>query len=576
MAEKENSEQPKKGLPKFDWDRFQRNRFTYNWQFYSEEHEHHFKYTDDYLYEEGAIMEGKERTECVEVELYKSPEKPPWDFHIRYSNWQLALRVEFFKEVFDERAFVEGYQPQHKFQRLVIPPAIHEEILNVINDFKLLHIRDLLLELIASAQDIYIRDVAFWERPENQKLITTAEKETQKAIQVIKQARIDWKSLDQYDRKPIPKLDHIKFVFNTGTIKLEHEWLAGEFIENMKRAYDDLHYKDWEKDLARYPVRFEENAHKSKFKYRLAKSYYNLLTKTKCFEVTEATPYPNQLMLCIAKLIEFSLIPVGDWADSDDVKVKHIRNWLKRNDLEPKLTFAEVPADLEKLKKYFEPNFLEMANSTKRADAISVAFFICHRFDIPDLLPELIHIASCIKETNWLVGHQMTSNSRMNEPDIPEMDAFRLLMNGIKGKKKLTSLKFTIEGEDGEQKLSSRLPLYLIEEALNEYYQSDQIEFDADAIPTTYKKNEDGSIKIEKAAKFNLPHERHLVRLVHSLYNYLKDHSGIEEGEILPGQQYYEIIGILFKETWVFYNKMVDDRSVVEKIKQWHSLNEES
>jgi Formate-dependent nitrite reductase, periplasmic cytochrome c552 subunit len=387
-----------KELPKFDWAKFQRDRFTYKWQFFSKKHQHHFEYSEDRLYRKGAIMDSEKQTECIEVQLYKSPEKPPWDFHIRYSNWQLALRVEFFKEVFDERAFVEGYQPQHKYVRLIIPPAIHHEILNVINDFELLHIRDLILELIATAQDIYIRDVAFWERPENQKLITSAEKETQKAIQIIKQARIDWKSLDQYDRKPIPKLDHIKFVFNTGTIKLEHEWLAGEFIENMKRAYDDLHYKDWEKDLARYPVRFEENAHKSKFKYRLAKSYYNLLTKTKSIEVTEDALYPNKLMLGIAKLIEFSLIPVGDWADSDDVKVKHIRNWLKRNDLKPKLTFAEVPADLEKLKEYFEPNFLEMANSTKRVDAISVAFFICNRFDIPDLLPELIHIASCIKE----------------------------------------------------------------------------------------------------------------------------------------------------------------------------------
>ena len=502
MAEENEKKEKQEGLPKFDWAKFQRNRFTYKWQFYSEKHQHHFEYTDDYLYEKGAIMEGEERTECVEIELYKGPEKPPWDFHIRYSNWQLALRVEFFKEVFDERAFVEGYQPQHKYVRLVIPPTIHNEILNVINDFELLHIRDLLLELIATAQDTYIRDVAFWERPENQKLITSAEKETEKAIQVIDQSGVDMKSWREFEGKVRPQLDHIKFVFNTGTIKVEHEWLAREFIENMKRAYDDMHYKDWKKDLARYPDRFDENANKAKFKYRLAKSYYNLFTKGKFFEIPEGAKSTNRLLLCIAKLIEFSLIPVGDWEETDDMKVKHIRNWLKRNDLEPKLTFAEVPADLEKLKKYFEPNFLEMADATKRADAISTAFYVCHRFDIQDLLPDVIHIASCIKETNWLVGHQMTSNSRMNEPNIPEMNAFRQLMNGVKNKKKLTSIKFTMEGEDGEQELTSRLPLYLIEEALKEYYQNDQIEFDADAIPTTYKKNEDSSIKIEKAPPY--------------------------------------------------------------------------
>jgi len=120
------------------------------------------------------------------------------------------------------------------------------------------------------------------------------------------------------------------------------------------------------------------------------------------------------------------------------------------------------------------------------------------------------------------------------------------------------------------------LPLYLVEEALRDYYQGHQVEFDTDTIPTTYQKNEDGSIKIDKKPRFSLPHERHLVRLVHSLYNFLKDHSGIEEGEIMPGEQYYEIIALLFKESWVFYHKMFDDRFVVQKVKQWHKLNKES
>lgn len=574
--EKEKEEEDKDIFPQFNWSDFQRDRFTYNWQFYSEEHNHYFEYTEDYLYEEGALFEGEERVDCREVVLYGLPEKPPYDFYIRYCNWQLSLRVQFFKEVFNERSFVEGYQPQNKFQRIVIPPAIHNEILNIINDFGLLNIRDLILELIASAQEIYVQDVAFWERPENQKLITSAKKETKKAIQVIEQSGVDGQTRRQFEGEIKPHLEHIKFVFNTGTIKLEHDWLVREFIENMKRSYDGMRYKDWKKDLKRYPDRFEENAYKSKFKYRLAKSYYNLLTKAKFFEVTEDVLYPNRLMLCIVKLIEFSLIPIGHWDETEDVKVKHIRNWLKRNDLEQKLTFTEIPADIEILKKYFEHNFIEMANSTKSADVISVAYFICHRFDIPDLFPAFSHIASCIKETNWLIGHQMTSNSHVNEPDIPEMNAFRKLMNDVKGKQKLAILKFSFEDDDKEYKLTQRLPLYLVEEALRDYYEGNQVEFDTDTVPTSYKKNEDGSIKVSKEPRFNLPHERHLMRLVHSLYNFLKDNSGIEEGEILPGERYYEIIALLFKESWVFYHKMFDDGYVVQKVRQWHKLTKES
>ena len=572
MAEQNKNEE----LRKFEWEKFQKDRYTYNWQFYSDEHKHYFEYSNDYLYKEGAILEGQKQDECVEIELFRSPEKPPYDFYINHSNLQLSLRVEYFKEVFDERAFIDGYQPQHKFHTIVLPTAIYYEIMNVINDYELLHVKDMIFELVATAQDIYIRDMAFWKRPENQKLITSAKKETQKVIQVIEQSGVDVKSVMKFEGKIRPRLEHINFVFNTGTIKLEHEWLAREFIENMKRHYDDMPYKDWKKDLARYPERFEENVHKFKFKYRLAKSYYNLFSKTKLFEVTEGALYPNRLMLCIAKLIEFSLIPVGDWDETNAVKEKHIRNWLVRNDLEPMVTHAEVPADLERLKKYFEPNFIEMANDTKRADAISVALFICHRFDILNLLPDLIHIASCIVETNWIVGHQMSSNSRMNEPDIPEMNALSKLMNGIKDKKKLISLKYTFEGEETEQLLSSRLPMFLIEKALRNYYEGYRVEFDCDVVPTSYKKNEDGSIKIDKEPRINLPQERYLVRLVHSLYNFLKDHSGIEEGKILPGQHYYEIIALLFKETWVFYQKYLDDKAVVEQIKEWHNISSDT
>lgn len=564
------------GSSKFDSYQWQINQFTYEWQFYSEKHELYFKHTDDLLYEKGAIFEGQKRSKCVEVQLFKSPEKPRGDFHIRYTNWLLYLRVKFFKEVFNERAFVEGFLPQHKFKKLVIPQDIYFEILNVINEFDLLHIRDLLLEVIASAQEIYIRDVAFWEIPENQKLITSAESETAKAIKVIEQSGVDIKSWRGPEDKFSHELDHIKFVFNTGTIKLEHKWLAREFVESMKRAYDERYYKDWKKDLARYPARFEENAHKSSFKYRLAISYYNLFSEEKFFEIPEGVHSTNKLLRCITKLLEFSFIYVSDKYEPEYIKIKSTKNWLKRNIIEPNLTYAEVPADLEKLEKYFDLNFLEMANAIKRTDAISIAFGITHRFDIPDLLSDFAHIASCIKEANWIIGHQMTSSRRIYEPDIPEMDAFRLLMNGIKGKKKLTYLKFIMEGKDGEHELSSRLPLFLIEKALRKYYEDYQVEFDTDVVPTSFKRKKDGSIEIEMEDRINLPHQRFIVRLVHSLYNYLEDNSEREEGKTIPVRQFYEIIAVLFRETGVFYLKYLDERSIIKQIEEWHHLNLES
>jgi len=131
------------------------------------------------------MEKAKQDPEFFEKQLYWTPDHPPYDFFIRYHNWQLGLLVEFFKEVFEEKAFLHGYQPSNKYYRVILPKTKHDEIINCINDFELLPIRDLLFEVIAIAQDNYVEHIAFWERPEMQKLVTSAEKETQKAIQII-------------------------------------------------------------------------------------------------------------------------------------------------------------------------------------------------------------------------------------------------------------------------------------------------------------------------------------------------------------------------------------------------------
>lgn len=560
----------------FEIEEWRRRRFTYYWQFYNKKNENYYEYGIDFYHQKGEIFEGEDIVECIEVVLYKSPDNPPFDQYIRHSNWQLGLLVEYFKEVFNESAFIEGFQPKHKFQVIVIPPSIYHEILNVINDYQLLHIRDLLLEIIAIAQSIYIRDVAFWDSTEGKKYISSAEKEANEAIRVLEQSGVDLRARARYSGEVAPNLDYINFVFDREIIKIEHDYLKSEFINAIVELFDNMSYKDWRKQLAQLPAQVEEFANEAKFKYFLAKSYYNLFTKGGFFELPEGAKTTNPLMLCIAKLMEFSLIPIVSWEETDEMKIKHIRNWVKRNDIDPMLRFTEIPADLEKLKHYFDSSFLGMTGSIKRIDAVHAAWFICQRFDIQELLPELIHIASCIKETNTLIGHQMTSNVRVGEPDMPELHAFRLLMNGINQGGKLSSMKFIIEGEQGEHELTSRLPLYLIESALRSYYNINQIEFDSDTIPTTYEKLGDGKIKVEKSHRFNLPHERHVVRLVHSLYNYLQDHLGVDDDEMQLKNRYYAIIAVLFKETWVFYSKEVDEAYAIRKIKQWHQLSPQS
>ncbi len=554
---------------RFDWKSYNQARHTYVFQYLHPERQIYIPYFDLFSKSVKRMEAGKAHSDYCEVSLYKSPERPPYDFSIQYNNWQLGLLVKFFKEVFEERAFIEGYQPSNKFFRIILPRQERDRISNFINDFELLTIKDLIYEIIAIAQEKYVEDIAFWERPENQKIIKTAEKETKKAIEVLE--RIDDKKWLRGEAKRPPELVHINFVFQDGTIKIEHPWLAKEFIEHFKEHYDDLPFRNWRKNLERYPNRFESNLKGLEFKYRLAKSLYNMLTQSKQFKVSDGEPYPNKLMLCIARVLEFCLIPVGSFDETDGVKIKHVRNWLKRKDLEESIIATPIIPDKERLLKYFEPNFVNLTGDIKKLDAISTAVYLTKRFDLERLLPDLVHIAQVLREGYWLIGHQMFGGNQPTPP-FKEFNAFQELVLAIKERKRtISKVRFTLEGDTTEHELSQRLPLYLIEEALRDYIQDNQSEFDTDAVKTSIERTPEG-FKVEKGNQFSLPEERFLIRFVDSFYNYLLHEAPPSELDYLPSKDYYTIIANMLQMSWCFYNKMDPEWFIVAKVKQWHEL----
>ncbi|MFH2140941.1 MAG: hypothetical protein ABIJ97_00860, partial [Bacteroidota bacterium] len=274
-------------------------------------------------------------------------------------------------------------------------------------------------------------------------------------------------------------------------------------------------------DLERYPARFKENIHNQQFKYRLVKSFYNLFSKGGFFNVTTKEPTPNKLMLCIAKLVEFCLIPVAGPDELDEIKIKNIRNWLKRKELKPGITWVQPKQKKSKLPKYFHSDLRIAPMNAWRADAIFIGCFIGKRFNIEHLMPELIHIAQSLKEGNMFRGHQITAGGIPQAAPFPEFDNFRKIINGVKSKKKITSLKYKLEGDDKEYDLLQRLPLHLIEQAIKEYSEDHQVEIDTDLYKTTITDLGDGKINVTKADCFNLPEERFMIRFVKSFYDFL-------------------------------------------------------
>ena len=553
-----------------DSDHLRRSQHTYVFHYYNPKIHHYFPYFRLVALSEKELERAKQDPDFQEVELYKSPDGPPFDEYIRHSNRQLGLRVKYFMEVFEERSFIEGYQPSTKFYRVILIKSIHQEIERCIEEYNLQPIHDLVYELIAITQEKYVEHIAPWETDDMQKIVNTADTEARKVIDLLD--RLDSKPYERGERQsPPPKLKYIKFGLPNGDVRLEHPFLISDFINNFKKSYNEAGMKDWRLELERFPEHFEDNVRNQQFKYKLALSFYNLLTGEGFFTVTTEEPRPNQLMLGIVRLLEFCLIPIGKPSTIDEDKPTIIRNWLKRNEIEAPMVAAEVPADTTRLLKYFEPDLIHSAGDIKDLHALSIASGLSKRFKLPRLFPDFAHLIQALTEIRWLLSSHFVGAGSGMTPTFPELTAFNHLTEGLDSSKKLKSLKFTLEGDETEHELTQRLPLHIIEQAIKEYSEDHSVEFNVDAIPTKITRTESGELHIQHQPRFNNPANRFLVRFVGSFYAYLLAEAPPGERDYMPSERYYAIIGAVLTYAR-FLPSLGPDQFAIQKVKEWHRL----
>jgi hypothetical protein len=552
---------------KYDWEKARERRHTYVFKQYNEEVKLFFPTYDKKTLEQYPSGRSKEILKVFERELYKSPEKPPYDNYIHHSNWQLDLLIEFFGDVFHDKSAQLGIGPSHTYFKVILPDKTYKEIMEVINENGLLQIRDLIFEIISIAQKKYTEDIAFWEQDSSRKLINTARKESLKAIDVIEKANpinlIDGGS---------SRLTGINFLFNDSVIKINHEWLAGEFVEHFKEHYSNLLYKDWRKDLERYPLRYEENKDKLNFRFILALSFYNLLTETGIFKIEKKGAVPNNLMHCIAKLMEFSLINIFKDGDSQSEKAKKVRNWIKRSTLKRIPAYQNVKADLPKLRKYFSEDFLGLGEDVKRADAVSAAIYFGKRFGLEAAGADLAHLYQCLEQVNFYIGYQISGERKRSGSNFAEFEAFKTLLEGVNAGRNIQSISFKIEGNDAELPIVSALPLQIIQEALKKYQDNNRVEVDTELYKVHFKKTDNGSIQIRSEKTFSAPEDRFIVSFVGGFYNYLKNETSLPEDEFYPKRRYYNIIGKFLSFSRFFYADEVAEDYAEQKVGNWHSL----
>lgn len=493
---------------------------------------------------------------------------------LRFLSQMEQAFLHFFKEVFEIKTYERGVGYSFDLARIVLPKSKYDEIMGVIEKHGLFQIWELVFFIIAKAQDLYNDEIRFCESKEQRDKVRNIYKEVDKAIDLIE--RVDKEEDIFSERSKIPnKLTHINFCFQTSkTIQIKDPNLTNGFVRYFKDHYNNCFYKDWKLQLQLEPAYYEEDRRREQFRFRYAIALYNFLTNTSLIKIGD-DPYPNNLMDCIFRIIEFSLIPIVKFEHPDDLKIRNVRNWIKKHSLKPDTTFEKIEPDLNKLYKYFDKEFIDSVGPVKRADSIKNGYILAMSFKTEPILNELIHISNCLKDWHMRVSQQLESGPVIpeNNPLPAEYEPFKLFVESAAAGKKIDKLTFTVNGEEKSYTLTDKLPLHFIQSAIKYHYESFREDYETDILQSDIKNGKSlESFSVKTTGNFNLPEERFLPKFVNAFFNFLKDEVPPLEKEYDVSERYYALIAKALHENYYFRDLYPEDGYLKSKVKYWHSL----
>ncbi len=232
-----------------------------------------------------------------------------------------------FKEYFGG---VFGATAPYSNEWILLPRSKYNEFLQIVRRFELHEYSDFLLESICKAQDILDREIEDWESADYQKLKKTAFSEAESLTKIVQKNKDLNSQLKTEKSKLSLGLLKITAVYSNETINISNQFLLSDIkdkFEDILRFWGDGNWKEGAVGFARS---FDEYPFKNEFKFKLAKSYYRFLTEKGLFVVANDKPTPNELILCIVRLLEMSLVTISQTEETDEAKIKVVRNWILR------------------------------------------------------------------------------------------------------------------------------------------------------------------------------------------------------------------------------------------------------
>lgn len=500
-------------------------------------------------------------------ELFNFSDKTQ-DEDIRIYNYLLSCTNNYFKEVFE---FEDNRLQSFDIYTIVIREKEKKKIDELIKEYKLESVSDLIYYLISKTQKRYIDEIEYYERPESIRKFKKAPKEIEKLISIIERASPERKD---YDNMP-PENANITFSFpKINSIKIEDAWITTGIIDAVKEYYNKRSYKNWKKDLIKSIPHYESYVEKSKFKFKLAIALHNFFKEQKLFPQKPNTIATPEELLCIANILEYSSIKIGKDELSDANKIKNIRNYLnpKRNKLESLPAYMDIKIDFDKLSNYFDLKFLKCTSLKKPLALLSEANYITDRFDIQHLINEFALIIDCIRQRCFQIGRQFSELK--NSDKNPEFKNFHFLISTCNEENNNNDINEISFKSDGKKFIiKEKLPLQLIQKALKEYYEKNSEEFDFDILDAAIEECVvHRSHRIVKTDKFKQPAERFLLDICNRFYKFLLHASPPLDSEISPVNRYALIIAVTLNQCYIFNYPNNDEEGLQIKVKKW--LNE--
>ena len=497
------------------------------------------------------------------------------DYIGQQQNYDGALNF-FFPEVLtshrDEE--IRGLTT-NTFSSAILPKTKLAEIENVISSYGFEKHLGFFIHLICRIQNVYLKEIEFYAQPDQVKRRRKLPAEVEKLINVIKghkEIGLTKKSLKGRSNK-------INFIGPSGTVTIDDYGLILGIIDATRDYWSHGDRKNWEKSLRQVAFDEEQMVKIDHFNERLSVVLFQFLTQTGFFSLGKAS-FSNKAGLFVWQILNLANIKTYKkdgrahdlFIDETDIK-SLIKTYIRRHKVEKKPLFYDLQPNMEELKQFFEPEFIESVQLRVEPSVYDQAQSMCTKYQIPEITDEIALILNCLGYYKSMLGFQ--NYQTLKGKENPELQSFLKFQEVAETDyNKLESISFKFTGDDEEHKMSDTSLKIILMEALRVHKHFNPEEFGADIWKTDIKTNAvDGSTEFIDGNRLNHPGERFLARFTAEFASYLES-KGIVGGNQLEEQRnMYYIINycltlkqlIPSSASYVFF----------QKIKRWKSLNKD-